>query len=611
MIESIIGMPKIKDIPKIDRPRERFLKKGPDALSKSDLLAILIGSGIKGKNVQKLAQQIISKFSKNFLNIRVNDLLEISGIGQAKALQIVSAISLVKRFFEEKSETQIGIRNLQDVLTLTYDLRDKKKEYLVCLYLDARNNLIRKEIISVGLLDKALIHPREIFYPAVEFNSASIILVHNHPSGDSTPSKKDIEVVKKISQAGEIMGIAVIDFIITTNSESYSFYEKLKNKGKNFDYVADGVQGTLFTLLEIDKTPYEVRAERIQETYFYIPQIKKNYYQLQNRRYIGSKHKLIEWIFSIINKECENGNSFADIFAGTGVVSAVAARHFGEIILNDFLYSNYVIYQAFFSNEIWDKDKIDNIIKNYNNINSENLENNYFSNNFGGKYFSLNSSKIIGFIRENIEENKINLTNKEYYVLIASLLYSIDKIANTVGHYDAYFKKSYIEDGFFMKAIDPVSVKKVTVFREDANFLAKKIKADIVYIDPPYNSRQYSRFYHVLETLTKWNKPRLYGTALKPDPENISDYCKVEAKYKFAELVKDINAKYLVVSYNNTYDSKSNSSRNKITLQEIKEILMKKGKTKIFEKEYRHFNAGNSDLKNHKEYLFVTKVNHE
>ncbi len=604
-------MPKIKDIPKIDRPREKFLKKGPDALSKSDLLAILLGSGIKGKNVQKLSEQIISKFGKTFLNIKVDDLLQISGIGQAKALQIVSAISLVKRFYDERSTADIFIKNSKDVLNLTYDLRDKKKEYLVCLYLDARNTLIRKEIISIGLLDKALIHPREIFYPAVELNSASIILIHNHPSGDPTPSKKDIEIVKKISQAGEIMGIAVIDFIITADKKNYSFYEKLKNKDDNFDYVADGVQGTLFSLLEIEKTSYEVSAERIQETYFYIPQIKKNYFQLQNRRYIGSKHKLIQWIFSIINRECEKGNSFADIFAGTGVVSAVAARHYEKIILNDFLYSNYAIYQAFFSNEDWDKDKIDNVIKNYNNINSENLEGNYFSQHFGGKYFSLNSSKIIGFIRENIEENKKNLTRKEYYILIASLLYSIDKIANTVGHYDAYFKKSYIEDGFFMRSVDPVNVKNVTIFREDANLLAKKIKADIVYIDPPYNSRQYSRFYHVLETLTKWDKPKLYGTALKPDLENISDYCKVEAKHRFAELVRDINAKYLVVSYNNTYESKSHSSINKITLKEIKEILVKKGMTKIFEKDYRHFNAGNTELKNHKEFLFVTKVNHE
>ena len=120
-------MVKIKDIPQIDRPREKFLKKGPEALSKSDLLAILLGSGIKGKNVQKLAQQIIKKFSKNFLDITVDDLLKISGIGQAKALQIASAISLVKRFYEEGKGSEIIIKNSKDVLSLTYDLRDKKK----------------------------------------------------------------------------------------------------------------------------------------------------------------------------------------------------------------------------------------------------------------------------------------------------------------------------------------------------------------------------------------------------------------------------------------------------------------------------------------------------
>ncbi|MDP2909505.1 MAG: DNA adenine methylase, partial [bacterium] len=190
-------------------------------------------------------------------------------------------------------------------------------------------------------------------------------------------------------------------------------------------------------------------------------------------------------------------------------------------------------------------------------------------------------------------------------------LYSIDKVANTVGHYDAYFKKDHIEDSFFMRPIDPIEVKKVTIYREDANQLARKIKANVVYIDPPYNSRQYSRFYHVLETLTKWDKPKLFGTALKPQEENMSDYCKVSAKDRLVELVKDLDAKYLVVSYNNTYDSKSNSSKNKITLQEIEKILQAKGKTKVFEKNYRHFNAGNTDFNNHKEYLFVTKNQHE
>jgi len=602
-------MAKIKDIPKIDRPRERFLKKGPEALSKSDLLAILLGSGIKGTNVQQLSQQIIKKFGKDFLNITVDDLQEISGIGQAKALQIASAISLVKRFYTDDQTNEIKISSSQDVISLTYDLRDKKKEHLVCLYLNARNVLLKKEVISIGLLDKTLLHPREIFYPATELNAASVILVHNHPSGDSTPSEKDVEIVEKIAQAGEIMGISVIDFVIISEKGNYSFYEKLRNQNKGFDYVADGVQGTLFDLLEIEKPTYGINAKKIQETYFNIPQAKENHFQLHNRRYIGNKQKLIEWIFSILDKECE-GKSFTDIFAGTGVVSAVASKHFDEVILNDFLYSNHAIYKAFFDKGDWNQEKINNIIKNYNNINGEDLGDNYFSTNFGGKFFSKNSAKIIGFIRENIEENKNNLTEREYHMLISSLLYSTDKIANTVGHYDAYFKKEFVEDNFFMRPIDPIEVKSALIFREDANSLAKKIQTDIVYIDPPYNSRQYSRFYHVLETLTKWDKPKLHGVALKPEPENMSDYCRVSAKDRFAELVNDINANYLVVSYNNTYESKSNSSQNKITLGEIKNILTKRGKTKIFEKDYRHFNAGNTDFNNHKEYLFVTNTNH-
>jgi len=603
-------MMKIKDIPRVDRPRERFLKKGPEALSKSDLLAILLGSGVKGTNVQELSQEIIRKFGKNFLNITVDDLQEIPGIGQAKALQITSAISLVKRFYTNDQPSEIKISNSQDVISLTYDLRDKKKEHLVCLYLNARNVLLKKEVISVGLLDKTLLHPREIFYPATELNAASVILVHNHPSGDSTPSEKDAEIVEKIAQAGEIMGISVIDFVIISEKGNYSFYEKLKDQNTEFDYVADGVQGTLFDLLEIEKPTYGINAEKIQETYFHIPQVKENYFQLHNRRYIGNKYKLIEWIFSILEKECK-GKSFTDIFAGTGVVSAVASKHFDEVILNDFLYSNHSIYKAFFDVGEWDQDKINGIIKNYNNINGEDLGENYFSINFGGKFFSKNSAKIIGFVRENIEENRENLTEREYYMLISSLLYSTDKIANTVGHYDAYFKKEFVEDNFFMRPIDPIEVKSTLIFREDANLLAKKIETDIVYIDPPYNSRQYSRFYHVLETLTKWDKPKLHGVALKPEPENMSDYCRVSAKDRFAELVNDIKAKYLVVSYNNTYESKSNSSQNKITLEEIKNILTKRGKTKIFEKDYRHFNAGNTDFNNHKEYLFVTKTSHD
>lgn len=382
----------------------------------------------------------------------------------------------------------------------------------------------------------------------------------------------------------------------------------VNKKPRNLNPVLDE-EMTLFNL-ERTNLHEEAIIETVNVKNKYFHQDKLDYFQLQNRRYIGSKHKLIEWIFSTIKSECAGGSTFADIFAGTGIVAAVATRHFEKIIVNDFLFSNYAIYQAFLGNGNWDRAKIEGILRNYNKIEENNLTDNYFSKNFGGKYFSNKSAKRIGYIREDIENCRSNLTAREYYVLIASLLYSIDKVANTVGHYETYFKKDNFEDNFYMRPINPIKAHDIEIFREDSNELAKKIEADVVYIDPPYNSRQYSRFYHILENLTKWEKPDLYGTALKPKEENMSDYCRVTAKVRLAELINDVKAKYLVVSYNNTYNSKSNSSKNKITLEEIENILNSKGRTKVFEKDYRHFNAGNTDFKNHKEYLFVTKVDH-
>lgn len=602
-------MAKIKDIPKVERPREKLLKYGADSLSKTDLLAILLGTGIKGTNVQKLSNQIIKKFGKTFLDVTFDELKMVSGIGEAKALQIISAISLVKRFFDE-NKNEIVIKNSQDVLSLSYELRDKKKEYLVCFYLNARNELIKKETISVGTVDKSLFHPREIFHPAIELNASNIILIHNHPTGNATPSQNDKEIVKKITEAGNLIGIKVIDFLIISKNDSYSFFSQLSNENK-IDYISEGEQKTLFDFLEIEKPIYESSIDKITEYKYFLPKIKNNYHQLHNRRYIGNKQKLLDWIFSIIKQDCKNVESFTDIFAGTGIVSSVAISQYKEVILNDFLYSNNIIYKAFFEQKSFDEDKINNIIRNYNNINSDDLEENYFSKNFGGKYFSHNSARIIGFIRENIEENKENLTDKEYSILIASLLYSVDKIANTVGHYDAYFKKHHIEDKFFLKPIEPIkSSNKISIFKEDANKLVNQINTDLVYVDPPYNSRQYSRFYHVLENLTKWNKPKLHGVALKPEPENMSDYCRISAKKRLYELVHSIKTKYFAVSYNNTYNSKSNSSKNKITLEEIEEILNSIGTTKIYEKEHQQFNTGKTEFDNHREYLFITKVKH-
>ena len=335
-------------------------------------------------------------------------------------------------------------------------------------------------------------------------------------------------------------------------------------------------------------------------------------YNMYNRRYTGSKYKLMEWIRELIIDNCK-GNSFFDVFAGTGAVTEYMLNDYKKFIINDFLYSNEAIYKGFLLQEEYNWNKLINLVEKYNKIDKEKLDENYISINYGDKYFNREDSKLIGIIREDIEEKflKNEINNKEYFILLASLLFSVDKIANTCGHYDAYRKIDNIESKFKYDLILPKKLRenqKVEIYKEDANLLSKKINADIAFIDPPYNSRQYSRFYHVLENITKWEKPELFGTALKPKEENMSDYCKSSAPKAFEDLIENLNVNYIVVTYNNTYNSKSSSSKNKITLEEIEEILKRKGNTKIFDKPYKFFNAGKSELSNHKEYVFITKV---
>lgn len=338
-------------------------------------------------------------------------------------------------------------------------------------------------------------------------------------------------------------------------------------------------------------------------------------FNINNRRYTGSKTKLSKWIKSLLIKKCPNSISFCDIFAGTAVVTDTVYDIYDRLIINDFLYSNEVIYNAFFSSSPFKESTLLQYQNKYRKLITEKIKPNYVSENFGNKYFSEEDALIIGEIRQDIEDNKNKLTKREYEILLASLVYSFDRSANTVGHYEAFIKKPNIRNSFNFELIAPVNTlnnrKQVQIYREDANALARKVKADIVYVDPPYSSRQYSRFYHVIETIVKWDNPTLYGEARKPEPENISEYCKVKAVDVFNELILTLKCKYIAVSYNNTYGSKSKSSENKMTLEQIKRVLEKRGKVEIFTTKHKPFNAGKTELSNHMEYLFIVKVGKE
>jgi adenine-specific DNA-methyltransferase len=602
-------MSKLKDTPKIDRPRERFLEKGPEALSKSELLAILIGSGIKGKNVKELSEQIVRKFGKKFLDITVDNLLEIPGIGKAKALQIVAAFALVKRVYQELGPKDNIVLTPQDAVTLTSEIRNRKKEHLVCLYLNARNALLKKEIISIGILDKSIIHPREIFGPAVELRAAGVILVHNHPSGDVTPSKQDIEVINKILEAGRIMSVNVIDFITVSENDMYSFF--LENQTTDIQtthYISDGIQNSLFDLLETEKPKYDQPITKVHKIYFSPKErIKPGRFQLQNRRFLGNKYKLLGFIEDIVKGKCNDFNIFCDIFAGTGVVGERFNEKNIKVIANDFLASNYIPLQAFLGTAEID---IAEIVKKIDLLNEiEAKQDNYFSENFGGSYFSLENARKIGSIREKIEH--ISNNESEKTILLTSLIYAVDKIANTVGHYDAFRKK--------LDTIQPLRllVPEIAlennanneIYREDANELIKKINCDVLYIDPPYNSRQYSDAYHLLENLVTWEKPPVYGVAKKMNRSHLkSEYCLQSAPKAFGDLIQNANCKHILISYNNTGESKDGRSNARISDEQIINIMKLRGEVEIFERDYKAFTTGKSDTEGHTERVFYCKV---
>ena len=218
---------KIKDLAKIERPREKLIAKSAKNLKDEELLAILLATGTGGKSAIEIAKQILNKYSKKrLLQLGYNDLAKIKGIGPAKACTILAAQELVKRALKAQDETLPIIQSAKDVLAQAVYMRNKTREHLMVIYLNARNEMVYKKPMFVGTLNANLVHPREIFAGALEQNAASIILVHNHPSGDPEPSEDDLEITKRIKEAGKIMGIDVLDHVIITKNKVFSFKEK-------------------------------------------------------------------------------------------------------------------------------------------------------------------------------------------------------------------------------------------------------------------------------------------------------------------------------------------------------------------------------------------------
>ncbi|OIJ10269.1 hypothetical protein BKP35_14320 [Anaerobacillus arseniciselenatis] len=219
----------IRDFPHGERPRERLLKEGSKALSNQELIAILLGTGTKQESVLQLSQRILHHFNglKFLKESTVEELKKIKGIGDTKAVQLLAAIELGSRVHKLQMEDRIIIRSPEDVSNYVMeDMRFLTQEHFVSLYLNTKNHVIHKKTIFIGSLNASIVHPREVFKEAFRYSAASIICLHNHPSGDPAPSREDIEVTKRLAESGKVVGIELLDHIIIGDQKFVSLKEK-------------------------------------------------------------------------------------------------------------------------------------------------------------------------------------------------------------------------------------------------------------------------------------------------------------------------------------------------------------------------------------------------
>lgn len=218
----------LKNLPKQQRPRERLLELGEDALSSIELLAIILGNGTKGHSVLELAEELIIQFGSLTVlsKASIQELLSVKGVGKAKAIQLKAAFSLARKIQKEEVPDRILLNASQSVFRLIAKEMKHPTEMLMVICRDKKGYHIHREIISMGILDEVLLHPREVFHFAIKQRAASIILAHNHPSGDPTPSHADIYITKTMSSAGNMIGIPLVDHLIMGNQCYISMQEK-------------------------------------------------------------------------------------------------------------------------------------------------------------------------------------------------------------------------------------------------------------------------------------------------------------------------------------------------------------------------------------------------
>lgn len=215
-------MKTIKDMPEHSRPREKLREKGASALTDKELVAAILGRGIKGLDVVAMSKSVAKLIREHKENLSVEHLTSVPGMGLAKAAQILSAFELARRYLLKDT---VKITSAKDILPLVADIADKKQEYFVCISLNGANEVIEKRIVTIGLVNSSQIHPREVFADVIADRAAAVIFAHNHPSGDPKPSETDAKTHRQLTEAGAILGLRILDHIIVTKKGYFSFQE--------------------------------------------------------------------------------------------------------------------------------------------------------------------------------------------------------------------------------------------------------------------------------------------------------------------------------------------------------------------------------------------------
>ena len=216
-------MKTIKELHNDDKPREKLIKKGTQSLKKDELISIILGSGIKGKDVRKLSREIVSILDTSYSSITLEQLCNIHGLGIAKASQILASIELAKRY---TSQNNRKITSAEDVYSELKSFTNKKQEYFLTITLDGASHIINTRTVFIGTLNQSLVHPREVFADAIADRSAGIIIAHNHPSGTLVPSRADISITQRLKEVSKLVGIELLDHIILAKDGFYSFADE-------------------------------------------------------------------------------------------------------------------------------------------------------------------------------------------------------------------------------------------------------------------------------------------------------------------------------------------------------------------------------------------------